>query len=88
MRQLEDNSSDALIVLTALEALARLAWNDDEVREGVAQMEGRPFCLPHTHTCIEHCIKSHPRRWLGHSGCLYCIYLHYPLHWQIGRLAL
>ena len=50
MRQLEDNSSDALIVLTALEALARLAWNDDEVREGVAQMEGRPSCLKHTCT--------------------------------------
>ena len=47
MRQLEDNSSDALIVLTALEALARLAWNDDEVREGVAQMEGGSFCLSH-----------------------------------------
>lgn len=53
MRQLEDDSSDALIVLTALEALARLAWNDDEVREGVAQMEGRP----HTHT---HCIEPRP----------------------------
>ena len=40
MRQLEDTSSDALVILTALEALARLAWNDDEVREEVAQMEG------------------------------------------------
>ncbi|KAL3137014.1 hypothetical protein ABBQ32_006605 [Trebouxia sp. C0010 RCD-2024] len=40
MRQLEDTSSDALVVLTALEAVARLAWSDDEVREEVAQMEG------------------------------------------------
>lgn len=47
MRQLDDDSSDALIVLTALEALARLTWNDDEVREGVAQMEGKPLCLTH-----------------------------------------
>lgn len=67
MRQLEDNSSDALIVLTALEALARLAWNDDEVREGVAQMEGRPFCLPHTHThafCTV--LPAHTHTWIVH----------------------
>lgn len=49
MRQLEDNTSDALVVLTALEAVARLAWSDDEVREEVAQMEGTPPCL-HTRT--------------------------------------
>ena len=45
MRQLEDPASDALIVLTALEALARLAWNDDEVREEVAQMEGESITM-------------------------------------------
>lgn len=49
MRQLEDTSSDALVVLTALEAVARLAWSDDEVREEVAQMEGTPSCS-HTRT--------------------------------------
>lgn len=57
MRQLEDASSDALVVLTALEALARLAWNDDEVREEVAQMDGMPFCL---HTCTDTCRFLHP----------------------------
>ena len=40
MRQLEDSASEALTVLTALEALARLAWNDDDVREQIAQMDG------------------------------------------------
>ena len=41
MRQLDDPASEALTVLTALEALARLSWNDDDVREQVAQMDGR-----------------------------------------------
>ena len=40
MRQLEDPASEALTVLSALEALARLSWNDDDVREQVAQMDG------------------------------------------------
>ena len=41
MKQLDDPASEALTVLTALEALARLSWNDDDVREQVAQMDGR-----------------------------------------------
>ncbi|KAL0025671.1 hypothetical protein WJX77_003216 [Trebouxia sp. C0004] len=40
MRQIEDPASEALTVLQALESLARLAWNDDDVREQVAQMDG------------------------------------------------
>ncbi|DBA73902.1 TPA: hypothetical protein ACH3X2_009553 [Trebouxia sp. C0005] len=40
MRQIEDSASEALTVLQALESLARLAWNDDDVREQVAQMDG------------------------------------------------
>ena len=45
MRQLEDPASEALTVLSALEALARLSWNDDDVREQVAQMDGEHSSL-------------------------------------------
>lgn len=47
MRQIEDPASEALTVLQALESLARLAWNDDDVREQVAQMDGM-----HQATCM------------------------------------
>ena len=47
MRQIEDPASEALTVLQALESLARLAWNDDDVREQVAQMDG----MHHTTCC-------------------------------------
>ena len=48
MRQIEDPASEALTVLQALESLARLAWNDDDVREQVAQMDGRHHATLHT----------------------------------------
>ena len=55
MRQIEDPASEALTVLQALESLARLAWNDDDVREQVAQMDGTSHA-----TCMirQHAAKS------------------------------
>ena len=55
MRQIEDPASEALTVLQALESLARLAWNDDDVREQVAQMDGM-----HHATCMirQHAVKA------------------------------
>lgn len=48
MRQIEDPASEALTVLQALESLARLAWNDDDVREQVAQMDGMHHATAHS----------------------------------------
>ena len=59
MRQIEDSASEALTVLQALESLARLAWNDDDVREQVAQMDGmhRATCMIRQHTVKAECIS-------------------------------
>ena len=46
LRQLDDAASEAITVLKALELLARLSWNDDEVRELVAQVDGTPHHTP------------------------------------------
>lgn len=45
LRQLGDPASEAITILTALEALARLCWNDDEVRAQVSMLDGE-----HSHT--------------------------------------
>ena len=47
LRQLGDPASEAITILTALEALARLCWNDDEVRAQVSMLDGE-----HSHTIM------------------------------------
>ena len=65
MRQIEDPASEALTVLQALESLARLAWNDDDVREQVAQMDGM-----HHATCMirQHAVRAESIRICSHKA--------------------
>lgn len=53
LRQLGDSASEAITVLTALEALARLCWNDDDVRAQVSMLDGQS-----TICCLPKCMKS------------------------------
>lgn len=77
MRQLEDSSSDARVILTALEALAHLSWNDDEVREEVAQMEGTPFLSYIYCIYMGQCATYIAFTWVNvpHVFHIYCIYM-------------
>ena len=40
LEQLQDSGDNPLVVVTSLEALARLAWSDDDVRDDVADLRG------------------------------------------------
>lgn len=54
LRQLGDSASEAITILTALEALARLCWNDDEVRTQVSMLYGEhtSLDLPQSHAVV------------------------------------
>ncbi len=68
MRQIEDPASEALTVLQALESLARLAWNDDDVREQVAQMDGTSHatCMIRQHAACP--LRQHATCTLRHHA--------------------